>query len=335
MTTLKYSNKHNMVAFLKKPNESVGFTEIVDFLKGTSLRYALTHNPTIYDSLVKQFGQNAQSGTCMGTQELVSIWIIRNILLLRHLSEVNLQLADAAGISNLPDADIYAGLETLGRGYAGDYVPLLPVMMAGAAQVQGLDSGNIHESPLMSHEIPSQEGYTSRSVEDNVKLQELMVLVPKLESKIGSLEKELKDTKQTFRKAILTLVDRVKTLEVALKRKTKKVVLSDSKNEETEAQGRKIKELDDDPLVSLVKGFVTPSKTTVSASNEEQIKDISPTTLEAAKTLSKVASQKPKSVDKGRRYKRRKESKGKDINTGLDFEAEVSTGFEDINSGYE
>ncbi|GJU10454.1 hypothetical protein Tco_1132850 [Tanacetum coccineum] len=26
--------KHNMVAFLKKPNESVGFTEVVDFLKG-------------------------------------------------------------------------------------------------------------------------------------------------------------------------------------------------------------------------------------------------------------------------------------------------------------
>ncbi|GKD00738.1 hypothetical protein Tco_1171012, partial [Tanacetum coccineum] len=28
-----YSDKHNMVAFLKKPNESVGFTEVVDFLK--------------------------------------------------------------------------------------------------------------------------------------------------------------------------------------------------------------------------------------------------------------------------------------------------------------
>ncbi|GJV64157.1 putative ribonuclease H-like domain-containing protein [Tanacetum coccineum] len=38
MANLKYSDKHNMVAFLKKPNESVGFTEVVDFLKGTSLR---------------------------------------------------------------------------------------------------------------------------------------------------------------------------------------------------------------------------------------------------------------------------------------------------------
>ncbi|GJR41628.1 putative ribonuclease H-like domain-containing protein [Tanacetum coccineum] len=64
-----------------------------------------------------------------------------------------------------------------------------------------------------------------------------------------------------------------------------------------------------------------------------------PTTLEAAKTLSKVASQRSKSVDKGKRYKRRKESKGKDIDTGFEdistsFE-DISTGFEDISTGFE
>ncbi|GJW76906.1 putative ribonuclease H-like domain-containing protein [Tanacetum coccineum] len=36
---------------------SIGFAEIVDFLRGSNLRYALTANPTIYDSLVKQFWQ--------------------------------------------------------------------------------------------------------------------------------------------------------------------------------------------------------------------------------------------------------------------------------------
>ncbi|GKF61292.1 hypothetical protein Tco_0181346 [Tanacetum coccineum] len=72
MPNLQYSDKHNMVAFLKKPTESVSFTEIVDFLKGTSLRYALSHNPTIYDSLVKQFWQTATVRTrANGIQELV------------------------------------------------------------------------------------------------------------------------------------------------------------------------------------------------------------------------------------------------------------------------
>ncbi|GJS50368.1 hypothetical protein Tco_0600489 [Tanacetum coccineum] len=39
-----------------------------------------------------------------------------------------------------------------------------------------------------------------------------------------------------------------------------------------------------------------------------------------------VASQKPKSKDKGRRYKRRKESIGKKVATSLDFQEEVNTG---------
>ncbi|GJW97585.1 hypothetical protein Tco_0179393 [Tanacetum coccineum] len=107
---------------------------------------------------------------------------------------------------------------------------------------------------------------------------------------------------------------------------TKRVLLSDSKEEETKAQGRKTHDLD--PLVSLVEEFVTPSKT-VNASGEEQVEDISPTTLEAATILTKV--QKIKSVDKGKRYKRRKCSK-EFASTGLDFE-EVKSAFEKVNTG--
>ncbi|GKB23727.1 hypothetical protein Tco_0863128 [Tanacetum coccineum] len=86
----------------------------------------------------------------------------------------------------------------------------------------------------------------------------------------------------------------------------RKLVLTDSEEEETEAQGRKSQ---DDPLDSSVQGLVTPSSTRVNASGEEQEEDISPNTLDATKTLSKVASLKTRSIDKGRRYKRRKEAK--------------------------
>ncbi|GJS08295.1 hypothetical protein Tco_0365091 [Tanacetum coccineum] len=126
------------------------------------------------------------------------------------------------------------------------------------------------------------------------------------------------------------MVERVKSLEVALKRKTKRVILSDSEEEETEAQGRKTHDLD--PLVSLVQELVTPLKTpskTVNALEEEQVQDISPTTLEAAAILIKV--KKIKSVDKGKRYKRRKSSK-ESTGTGLDFE-EVKSAFEEVNTG--
>ncbi|GKC44118.1 hypothetical protein Tco_1061840 [Tanacetum coccineum] len=71
MASMKYCDKHNQVGFLKKPEESTGFAEIVDFLKGSHIRYALTHNPTIHDSLVKQFWQTATASTLAdGTLEL-------------------------------------------------------------------------------------------------------------------------------------------------------------------------------------------------------------------------------------------------------------------------
>ncbi|GJR08246.1 hypothetical protein Tco_0790898 [Tanacetum coccineum] len=149
-------------------------------------------------------------------------------------------------------------------------------------------------------------------------------------TRLDDLEKQLKETKQTFGKAILTLVERVKTLEVALKRKTKRVLLSDSEEEEIEAQGRKFHDLH--PLVSLLQELVTPSKTpskTINASGEEQVENISPTTLEAAAILTKV--KKIKSVDKGMRYKRMKSSK-ESAGTGLDFE-EVKSAFEEVNTG--
>ncbi|GKA31808.1 putative ribonuclease H-like domain-containing protein [Tanacetum coccineum] len=382
MTTLKYNDKHNQVAFLKKPTESEGFHEIVDFLKGTSLRYALSHNPTIYDSLVKQFWQTATVKTLAnGTQELVASINNHEYTITEASVRSKLQLTNATGITNSPDAEIFEGLTTLGpksggwdqfgssiataliclssnrvynfskmifdgmvnnleskinflmypRGFAGNHVPLLPAMLVDAAQDQadeatptsveveaegatttipsldaGLESGNIHESPLRSHEAPIPEGHTSGSAEDSLKLKELSELVPKLEFRIDSLEKELQETKQTLGSVVITLVKK--------------------------SQGRKIRDTDDDPLVSLAKAsmdesaadFITPSN-----SGEAQKKDISPTTIEAARTLTQVAS------EGLRTYIRRTKStdKGKNINTGLNAEATINTGSSQVKSG--
>ncbi|GJV11435.1 putative ribonuclease H-like domain-containing protein [Tanacetum coccineum] len=200
-----------------------------------------------------------------------------------------------------------------------------------------------HSSPPRSYEAPLPEGNTSGSAEASIQLKELMVLVPSLVTRVTSLEKELKDTKQTLGNVVLKLVKKVKSLEKALKRKSKKVIVSASEGEEPEDQGRIIQDIDDDPLVSLVResmkekstDFVTPTKASGEAQEEEEI---SPTILEAAKTLSKVASQsvsKAKSTDKGKRYRRRARSMAKKINTELDAEDEINTGRVEINSGIE
>ncbi|GKE27722.1 hypothetical protein Tco_1443106 [Tanacetum coccineum] len=158
-------------------------------------------------------------------------------------------------------------------------------------------------------------------------MDDLLQAVPKLISRIDSLEMDLKQTKLTMGNAIVKLVKKVKKMEGFLKRRN--LVLTDSEEEEPEAQGRKSQ---DDPLASSVQGLVTPPTTKAHASGEEQVEDISPNTLEAAKTLSKVASLKTRSIDKGRRYKRRKETKGKKVVSSLDFQEEADAGAEQVNT---
>ncbi|GKD20184.1 hypothetical protein Tco_1221887 [Tanacetum coccineum] len=55
MAALKFASSENMVAFLDKPTESDGFKQIVDFLNAHPIKYALTVNPIIYTSCIKQF----------------------------------------------------------------------------------------------------------------------------------------------------------------------------------------------------------------------------------------------------------------------------------------
>ncbi|GJX34774.1 hypothetical protein Tco_0246331 [Tanacetum coccineum] len=201
------------------------------------------------------------------------------------------------------------------RGFKGVPRPLLPAMLSIVDPSAGQKAPSVTQPQPSSTVVPPTPPITQPIPSEAITIPVLsqhapptpVAEIPNLMTRIGDLEKQLKETKQTFRKAILTLVDRVKTLEVALKRKTKRVLLSDSKEEETKAQGRKTHDLD--PLVSLVEEFVTPSKT-VNASGEEQVEDISPTTLEAATILTKVQK----------------------INTGLDFE-EVKSAFEKVNTG--
>ncbi|GKE78691.1 hypothetical protein Tco_1544811 [Tanacetum coccineum] len=107
-------------------------------------------------------------------------------------------------------------------------------------------------------------------------------------------------TTQILGNKVLTLKNRVKTLKVALKRKSKKVVLSESEGEEAEnssIQGRQSQD-------NGSEDFITPLNL-----GEAQEQNISPTLLDAANTLTQVASggvstykRKRRSVDTGMAY---------------------------------
>ncbi|GJR51871.1 putative ribonuclease H-like domain-containing protein [Tanacetum coccineum] len=61
------------VAFLEKPIESEGFEEIVDFLNANPIKYALTVNPTIYCSCIKQFWDTVKVKIVNGEVQLQAL----------------------------------------------------------------------------------------------------------------------------------------------------------------------------------------------------------------------------------------------------------------------
>ncbi|GJW00773.1 hypothetical protein Tco_1556024 [Tanacetum coccineum] len=68
MSIPTFAATHNLVAFLEKLVESEGFEQIIDFLNASHVKYALTVNPTIYTSCMKQFwamAKDAKGSTCL------------------------------------------------------------------------------------------------------------------------------------------------------------------------------------------------------------------------------------------------------------------------------
>ena len=70
MSNLTFTEPHNNVAFLEKSNESVDFTEIIDFLNASYIKFALTVKPTTYTSNISQFWSSAMVKTINGEVQI-------------------------------------------------------------------------------------------------------------------------------------------------------------------------------------------------------------------------------------------------------------------------
>ncbi|GKB57543.1 hypothetical protein Tco_0913729 [Tanacetum coccineum] len=88
--------------------------QILDFLRASHIRYALTNDPIIFDSLVKQFWSTAT----LRSPELGPPAILATIdetpyTIIENSVRSQLQLADDDGIDDLPIAKIYSGMDNL------------------------------------------------------------------------------------------------------------------------------------------------------------------------------------------------------------------------------
>nr|GEX76840.1 hypothetical protein [Tanacetum cinerariifolium] len=113
MTSL-FAESHNMVAILEKSDAAQGFEQIIDFLSGSYIYHALTVNPHVYISCIKQFWNTAVvkcSGDVTRLQALVDK---KRIVISEEVVREILQLNDAEGVICLPNDEIFVSLARMG-----------------------------------------------------------------------------------------------------------------------------------------------------------------------------------------------------------------------------
>nr|GEV46666.1 hypothetical protein [Tanacetum cinerariifolium] len=109
-----FADTHNVVAILEKLDAAEGFEQIIDFLSGGYIYYALTVNLHIYISCIKQFWNTAsvkRSGDVTRLQALVDK---KKIVISEAIIREILQLDDAESVVCLPNKEIFAGLAQMG-----------------------------------------------------------------------------------------------------------------------------------------------------------------------------------------------------------------------------
>ncbi|GJS37193.1 putative ribonuclease H-like domain-containing protein [Tanacetum coccineum] len=102
MSSPKFAETHNVVVFLEKPAESDGFAEIIDFLKASSVSYALTVNPIIYTSCIQQFWATAQVKMVNGVRQLQALIDKKKVIITEASIRNDLHLDDAEALVPSP-----------------------------------------------------------------------------------------------------------------------------------------------------------------------------------------------------------------------------------------
>ncbi|GJS39511.1 hypothetical protein Tco_0564554 [Tanacetum coccineum] len=251
-----------MVAFLKKPEGSEGFHQIVDFLNSTHINTSENREMEII-------------ATIDGRVKTVTEASIK-----RHL-----KLEDSDGISTLPNTKILEQLALIGYVSNSDRL----TFQKGTFFLSVEDEGST--VPVESHHIPTNAPSTSKpptsppfiqithvaeeaanmphnsplprvhslgSDEGCMTLHELTVLCTTLSKKVESLESDLKQTKLTYGAAYTKLIMKVKKLKNRIKsnnaRRRVRLIVSEDKGdlEDLSKQGRKIAQLDEDKGITLV-----------------------------------------------------------------------------------
>ncbi|GJV10316.1 putative ribonuclease H-like domain-containing protein [Tanacetum coccineum] len=89
-------------------------SKIIDFLKASSVHYALTVNPIIYTSCIEQFWATKKVQTVNGVRQLQALVDKKKVIIMELSIRSDLHLDDAEGTDCLPTATIFEELTRMG-----------------------------------------------------------------------------------------------------------------------------------------------------------------------------------------------------------------------------
>ncbi|GJW04358.1 hypothetical protein Tco_1563214 [Tanacetum coccineum] len=304
MVALKFASSHNMVTLLDKPTESDGFEKIVDFLNAYPIKYALTVNPTIYTSCIKQFWTTTKVKTINGEVQIQALVDKKKVV----ITETSIRMfldKKVEGMSKHKEIYVTPSSALRRRKHRKD---TKDPQLSGPTEPVTDDTKNVAS-------VSTHSNNPLLSGEDILKLNELMELYTSLSQRVLDLEK----TKISQAAEITELKKRVKKME--RKRKSKppgmkrllkigrsvQVVSSEDEGlgdqEDASKQGRKIANIDTDvedistanPVTTVGEVVTT---TNVVVSTAKVTTDSTTTTivdeLTMARTLIEIKAVKPK-----------------------------------------
>nr|GEZ59709.1 hypothetical protein [Tanacetum cinerariifolium] len=122
-----------MVAYLTKSDASEGFTQIIDFLNGSYIKYALTVNLNIYVSCIKQFWTNVAIKQVNDVTRLQALVDKKKVVVIEAAIREVLRLDDAKDVDCLSNEEIFIELARMrvGKGFSRVETPLFKGMLVG------------------------------------------------------------------------------------------------------------------------------------------------------------------------------------------------------------
>nr|GEW29638.1 hypothetical protein [Tanacetum cinerariifolium] len=99
-----------MVAYLTKSDASEGFNQVIDFLNGSYIKYALIVNPNIYVPCIKQFWNTVAIKQVNDVTRLQALIYKNKLVVIEAAIREVLRLDDAEGVDCLPNKKIFTKL---------------------------------------------------------------------------------------------------------------------------------------------------------------------------------------------------------------------------------